>query len=559
MTDREPVGLRASTDDGQPPPPRADAARPTLAHRVSKKYRRVLAESLRSRIPQMAAALSYRTIFALIPVIAVAMVVVRSFVSRDDLKWVLAKGFEYAGLTDIVLEKQAVLSGFVGPMPDGSPPAGTPESGLTGSLRLDEWIANLVSRTSELPFTAVGIIAVITLIYAAIGMLVEVERAFNAVYRASSARSWPRRVTLYWTLLTLGAIGLFASIYLGEQFRAWAVRATEGGFSLIGVGTPVKAIGFAVTVTVSTLLLLLAYTTVPTARVRLWPALGGAFLGAVLWEASKWGFTQYLHYSATYARLYGALALIPLFLLWVYLTWIVVLIGLQFAYVLQYGLASDEPRGAARVIDPTSGIPIIAAIACAFSRGRTTQAQAVARSAGIGLEAAEAILGRFQERGLVHVVRHAKGGPEGYTLARPPEAIQVSEVLAAAYEAAHAPTDAEADAAAGVELATRLRKAQFECAGRTTVAGLVREGKPKPQPEERAYDSRTRAPAERTGATLPPGPPGAQSHDRTATTSDRADNGAEGPRDARERAAGGGGLRAGGVLPEGGPGQGAGG
>ncbi|HWQ28598.1 MAG TPA: YhjD/YihY/BrkB family envelope integrity protein, partial [Dehalococcoidia bacterium] len=142
-----------------------------------------------------------------------------------------------------------------------------------------------------------------------------------------AGRSWARRITQYWTLLTLGTILLFTTFYVGEKFKSWAADVGEST-GLMGRGPVALAvIGYSVTVVISTLLLLLAYLTVPNTKVRWRPALVGAFVAAVLWEAGKWGFTQYLRYSAAYERIYGSIALIPLFLLWVYLTWLIVLLG----------------------------------------------------------------------------------------------------------------------------------------------------------------------------------------------------------------------------------------
>ncbi|MBX3359614.1 MAG: YihY family inner membrane protein [Phycisphaeraceae bacterium] len=420
---------------------------------------RVWTEAKRSRIAQLAAALAYRTIFAVVPMLVVALVVVRSFVSDVQLKSLLASLLQYMGLTEIVLNSEKLA----GPSAD---------HGITGSLQLDEWVAQAVDRARDVPFTAVGFVAALTLFYAAISMLSEVERTFNEVYKAPAARGWTKRITLYWTLLTLGSIGLFASFYIGEQFQQWALDITARGWSWIGVAPPVKALGFITTSAISMLMLLLAYTAVPTARVAFWPAVGGAIIGAILWEATKWGFTRYLEYSTTYARLYGALALVPLFLLWVYLTWAVVLVGLQVSYVMQYGLARDEPTETARVVDPSVGVAIMAGVSRAFAEGKPVAAPQLAQWAGVSLEVSEAIVESLRTRGLVHFVRREEGGPEVVTPARPAEGITVREVLEASFDAVDHPTAAKPVEEAS-RIAGRLRDAQFAAAGPTTLAELI--------------------------------------------------------------------------------------
>ena len=114
---------------------------------------------------------------------------------------------------------------------------------------------------------------------------------------------------------------MIASFYVGERFRT--IVETVGGQAFVSLA------GVLVTFTISWLLLLLAYTVVPDARVRLRPALAGAFVAAVLWETGKFAFREYLGFATGYSQFYGSLALIPIFLLWVYITWVCVLFGIQ--------------------------------------------------------------------------------------------------------------------------------------------------------------------------------------------------------------------------------------
>src|SRR5262249_6220086 len=160
---------------------------------------------------------------------------------------------------------------------------------------------------------------------------------FNQIYRVPLGRSWARRIVNYWSLLTLGALGLGTSFVMTEWISRKIAYITEnvvhGESSTILLGL----VGYLLTVTVSTVMFLLVYTVVPNTRVKVGPALSGAAVAAVVWEASKWAFTQYLKFSTGYAKLYGSIALIPLFLLWVYVTWCIVLFGLNVAYYLQHG------------------------------------------------------------------------------------------------------------------------------------------------------------------------------------------------------------------------------
>lgn len=463
----------------------------------------VASNAQRSRLPQMAAALAYRTIFGLIPVMVVALVALKMFTSEEDIQHLMTQAMDYTGISRIALKEevdplppealrhtwtvsvgasplpQVLLPESLIPAPDADKPGGV--SGVavssTGSAGLDEWITGLVTRVSKIPFKTIGAIGLLALIYAAISMLVEVERAFNQIYRVPIGRSWARRVTNYWTLLTLGIVLLCATFYIGEQFKNWAARMAERG-GLLASGSAandafsIKALGFAVTVCISTGLLLLAYTTVPNTRVRLRPALAGAFIAALLWESGKWGFTLYLDMSTNYTRLYGSLAILPLFLLWIYLTWLIVLVGLQISYFLQFEqyrrtpVAADAAKLPA-VADPALGASVMAAAARAFRDGGTLTLAGIAGTVRATDDAVRAVVGRLVDRGLLREVTR-EDGPVGYVLGRPADLIQVSEVLEASYGLVAPPPGQEPD-----PVLERLHQAQLEGVRGQTVASMI--------------------------------------------------------------------------------------
>lgn len=381
----------------------------------------------RSRLPQMAAALSYRTIFGLIPVIAVALVALKAFTTKEDITNAVNEALKYSGLASIAVDEQVMVGP---PLPGTEGEAAEPQVAAKQE-RLDGWISDLVNRVMSLDVRAITIIGLGALLYAAISMLVEVERAFNQTFRVPTGRSWVRRITHYWTLLTLMPVGLFATFAVGQRVTAWLANPENLGGLGKGQLIVVGAAGYISTVGISMLLFLLAYTVVPNTRVRLMPAFVGALLAAILWEAGKWGFTQYVRYSAGYSRLYGSIALIPLFLLWVYVTWCIVLFGLNVAYYLQHGR-----HGAARPIeatpptfvDPASILTLMAAMARRFNDGHPVDPPYLAAKLALHEPIVQQMLERLAGAGLILRVEHKE--KSGYfALARPPERIDAEQVL----------------------------------------------------------------------------------------------------------------------------------
>lgn len=425
-------------------------------------------EAQRSKLPQMAAALSYRTVFGLIPVLVVTLVAMKLFFTTEsEIAEVLNRALRYSGISSIATGPMQDPTPM-GPFPEDAPyqepqspdenragagsagstrpevlppdgPPATPEQQAVAdqsAARLDQWIRDLVARVSTINFKAIGAIGVIALLYAAISMLVEVERAFNQIYRVPVGRSWLRRFVNYWALLCWGGVGLLCSFLVTEWFSRELVDLASPYAGQRASALITTAMGYLSTVTISTAMLLLMYLVVPNTRVKISAALVGALVAGVLWEAGKWGFTQYLKFSTGYAKLYGSIALIPLFLLWVYVTWCIVLFGLNIAYYLQHGRRRTEPEPTdcpePTVVDPGATLAVMAALARRFDEGQPAEASALARDLNLPAAIVKEMLQRLAAAGLVNrVVRAGENGsdvPE-YALSRPAERISAEEVV----------------------------------------------------------------------------------------------------------------------------------
>jgi membrane protein len=301
-------------------------------------------------------------------------------------------------------------------------------------------------------------------------MLVEVERAFNHIYRARSGRSWARRITMYWTLLTLGMILLFATFFVGERFKGWiaSVAAAQG----IGSGSFIlAAIGFMVTVAISLLLLVFAYIAVPNARVHVRTALAGAFVAAVVWEASKWAFTQYISFSGSsrYSALYGSLAMIPVSLLWIYLTWLIVLLGLQVSYGLQmfgtWRQVTHRREQEEELVDPLAVLPLMVYAARRFEKGKSFDASDVSEQLAIPSVLAERLL-----EGLAQAdhLNRVDGDRDAYALIRPPSETPLAALLKLAQEISVADRSDRCDS-----VISEIRRAEISAAGDRTLQSLL--------------------------------------------------------------------------------------
>lgn len=424
--------------------------------------RRSLTVVSNSNISRMAAALSYRTVFGLIPVLAIGVAVLGGFATDQQVEETITRILEFTALDDIVIAPEAEPEAQAKPEPRPEAGKDLPEQSTETEAKLDEWLKKLVAKVRGVSFVAIGLTGLMVLIYAALSFMVEIERSANHIYRAPIGRSWVRRVTQYWTTLTLGSIFLVGTFYVGQSFQVLLAPDKDSLAAALA--------GNAVSVLISFLLLMALYVTIPNSRVSLKCAAIGAGFAAVLWGVGKWAFSFFVLFSKV-SVFYGTLALLPLFLLWVYITWIIVLFGLQISYVLQYYRAfaiPEQRRDGPVLVDSLTVVRVAAMVAECFSKGATARVGGVAKRADLDEDVTLAILEQLTKAGVLHEVPIG-GDAEGFSMAKPAEEITIEELLEAARRISdHRPEEGYA----GSRL-DALRRVQIEAAAGMRLRDLL--------------------------------------------------------------------------------------
>jgi len=165
-------------------------------------------------------------------------------------------------------------------------------------------------------------ISILVMLFSAISIMISIEDQLNRIWRVPKPRGWGSRLLLYLLALTLGPILVVGGVALTSYITALPLLQDTAG--QLGLGNRLLHV-LPFVVTFVTLWLL--YTVVPNRHVSRRDATIGALLGAVLFEIVRWGFRLFVRGAHTYQQIYGALAAIPIFLLWIYLSWIIVILG----------------------------------------------------------------------------------------------------------------------------------------------------------------------------------------------------------------------------------------
>jgi membrane protein len=294
--------------------PRRRAALRKVALRVAdaRRFARHVGHRLgEENVTGVAGALSYTSLLALVPLLAIALSVLAAFPVFDDARAQL---------------QAFVLDNFL------------PAAGDAVAERLTDFIA-AAGR-----LTAVGVVG---LAVTAVLLLTTIETAFNRIFEVRQGRRVLARLVVYWTVLTLGPLLIGASFAIAGQLANVALGTRAGGvWAHVSLAVP-----YLLTLAAFTLL----YALLPNRPVRLTDAAVGAMVAAVLFAALRFGFVVFVTHVTTYQTLYGALAALPIFLIWMFLSWMVVLAGAVMAAALpewrrRRGLPGGDARQARLIL-----------------------------------------------------------------------------------------------------------------------------------------------------------------------------------------------------------------
>lgn len=263
-------------------------------HRIDRERVQAFAQFLWTRFLddrcfETAGALAYTTLFALVPLSMVVFGILSAF-----------------PLFDVWTEQLVnfVFSNFV-----------------PSSARVVEgYLRGVATSAEDLPLTGIGALLVSLLV-----TMWSIESTFNRVWRVPTPRPRLMRFLVYWTLLTLGTLLAVTSLAITSYL--FSLPALSGVEQL---GWSQRLLSYLPNL-VELMVFSCAYWLIPHRSIPFRFALAGGLFATLLFELAKQGFAAYLLNVPTYAQLYDKLAVVPIFMLWLYLSWVVVLLGASFA------------------------------------------------------------------------------------------------------------------------------------------------------------------------------------------------------------------------------------
>jgi membrane protein len=355
---------------------RLERALRTAASAIATAIRFIEGENVRLR----AMALTYISLFALVPALVVAFSVVQAFTGMERIA---------ARVNEFLFENLAVGA----------------------RATLEPYLSRFVQNAHV---TSAGIVGGALLVWSAVSLLSNVDGAVNQIWAVRRRRTLKEQAVIYWVGLTLGPLLLAASAMAGHKTQQF----------LAGTGVAFLATGASAVLTCA--FFAMVYVIIPNTKVTLRAAALGGLVAGVAWEVAKWGYTIAVARIFRYQAIYGSLAAIPIFLLWLYLSWAILLFGARLAYLVQYAsvLIQGAPHPGSKIGREILAGRVMLAIARAYDEGLgAPDGGELATKLALDAEDAGDAIGALRQGGLVVAV--AEGG---LVPARPLERITLEDV-----------------------------------------------------------------------------------------------------------------------------------
>jgi membrane protein len=406
---------------------------------------------VRNRCPVRAAALSYATLLALIPMLAVAISVTSSLLKdrgEQEIYGAIDKlvssimppataktdshgtSLNLPPISINVTPTNAVVStATTNSIADTNAVAGTtnnlpddtPIVSVSAQREVAKQIHDFVQKTQS---GALGMVGMLLLVFVAIRMLANIEETFNDIWGVTRGRTWLSRIIIYWATITLGPLLLAGALALASSPH---FQATKGVVSETIIGGFIFQL---LPLFVLWLVFALVYQLVPHTKIHFGAALVGGIVGGTLWHLnSVFGFL-YISRGVSNSKIYGSLVLVPVFMAGLYFSWLILLFGAQVAYAFQNRRAYLQDKLVENVNQRGREFIALRLMTCIgqrFQRGEPpVTLSKIATELGIPTRLAQQVL---QPLLAARIAVEIGGNEPGYTPARPLDVITAHHIL----------------------------------------------------------------------------------------------------------------------------------
>lgn len=370
----------------------------SLVHRHALKPMRVtysVAQDLATgQLTLRAMSLVYTTLLSLVPLLAFTFSVLKAFGVHNQM--------------------EPFIYNFLAPLG---------EKGTELGIQLIEFVENV-------KVGVLGSLGLALLIYTVLSLLSKMEQSFNFIWRIDKSRSFAERFSEYLSVLLIGPILVFAAIGLTASMMS--NELVQRLIVMEPFGMIVHAAGKLAPYLLVSIAFTFLYIFMPNTQVRLWPALIGGIIAGSLWETAGWGFGSFIIGSTKYTAIYSSFAIVLIFMVWMFVSWLILLIGASIAFYVQnpeyVGMGPEPPRISGR-LQEKSALILMYWIATRYYHGRAPGTLAeLSEQIRLPRETTESVLDALKTH---HLILQSSDVPPRYVPSRDLERVRVIDVLEA--------------------------------------------------------------------------------------------------------------------------------
>lgn len=413
----------------------------------------VIRDFIADRCLLRASALTFTTLLSIVPLLALMFSVLKAFGVQNELE-------------PLLLDQLAVGSQSVVP-------------------RIIEYINNT-------NVTRLGMVGLVFLVITVLTLLSNIEETFNQIWGVEETRPIFRRFTDYFSVVTIGPIFVVAAISMTSSLQSQGL--VKALLDKAYVGELLLFLFSVLPFMVMWLVFAGLYLFMPNVKVSPKAALIGGIFGGTLWQLSQWGYVYFQFGVARYNAIYGTMAALPIFMVWIYLSWMIVLLGLEMTYAIQnlrsvrQDLRSNEVNFATR---KSLALIVLVYLGRCFYRGEPAPSQEqVVQQLGIPPRLLRDILDELQRLHLTTEVV-IDGASSGYQPALALENTDVAGLMGqmAGHGDEYRPAGQVGEIAVVAGLESRLRAAETAALDGLSLRELVLQVETQGQGAEAVQDA----------------------------------------------------------------------
>ncbi len=275
--------------------------------RLARLLYNMVLEVTEGNLTLRAMSLVYTTLLSLVPLLAVSFSLLKAFGVHNQI--------------------EPMLNHFLAPLG---------EKGIEFSQRILGFVENV-------QVGVLGSLGLAFLIYTVVSLVQKIEEAFNFIWRIRQPRRFVRRFSDYMSVILVGPVLIFAA--LGITAAVMGTSVIQGLVAIEPFGALIRYLSRLLPYVLVCAAFTFVYIFIPNTKVHFSSALIGGLVAGILWESGGWAFAAFISSSGKYTAIYSGFAILIMFMIWLYVSWLILLLGAQVAYYHQHPTLLSTRRG----------------------------------------------------------------------------------------------------------------------------------------------------------------------------------------------------------------------